>query len=309
MRKFLFYILMFSLAVTAIFSILGYFGQTNWFLDLFSHFKWQYLIILTIGTIIVFFVRRKLALIFIPFILALSIEIMPLYFGGNKNEDLTETTKITCINLLSSNSQFEDVKNYISQYNPDIVVLQEFTALWQLMLEPNLDEYQFRLTIPREDNFGIAVYSKSKISGLKELQLGNAGVPSIAGDIELGGSIVKIISTHPLPPVGTDYFEKRNSQLVELGNLISDLKGEVIVIGDLNTSSFSTHFQTFISNTNLIDTRKGFGVLTTWPTWLYFAQTTLDHCLVSEGVFVKARGVGKALGSDHLPIYVELGMK
>ncbi|CAN0325190.1 unnamed protein product, partial [Chrysoparadoxa australica] len=177
-KKFLFYILVLIVAVTALFSILGYFGQTNWKLDLFSHFKWQYLLILTTGTIMIFFIRRKLSLIFIPFIIAILIEIAPLYFGGNKDKSLTETTKIVCINLLSSNGQFEDVENYIKQKNPDLIVLQEFNTLWQLMLEPKLNDYQFRLTIPRDDNFGIAVYSKLKVTELEELKIGNAGAPS-----------------------------------------------------------------------------------------------------------------------------------
>lgn len=309
MKKFLFYILVLTVAVTALLSMLGYFGLTNWKLDLFSHFKWQYLLILTTGTVIIFFRRRKLSLIFVPFIIAVLIDISPLYFGGNKDKSLTETTKIVCINLLSSNGQFEDVENYIKQKNPDLIVLQEFNTLWQLMLEPKLNDYQFRLTIPRDDNFGIAVYSKLKVTELEELKIGDAGVPSIHGEIELGTTKARLIATHPLPPVDTWYFDHRNTQLSELGTIVSELEGEAIVIGDLNTSSFSTHFKNLISNSELIDTRRGFGQLTTWPTWFNLARTTLDHCLVTEGISVKSREVGEDIGSDHLPIFVELGVK
>lgn len=309
MKKFLFYILILAIAATALFSILGYFGQTNWTLDLFSHFKWQYLLILTTGTVLIFFRNRKISSIFVPFIIAILIEILPLYFGGNKDKSLTETTKIVCINLLSSNGQFEDVENYIKQKNPDLIVMQEFNTLWQLMLEPKLNEYQFRLTIPRDDNFGIAVYSKLKVSALEELKIGKAEVPSIQGEIELGTTKARLIATHTLPPVDTWYFDHRNTQLAELGTIVSELDGEVIVIGDLNTSSFSIHFKNLISNTKLIDTRRGFGQLTTWPTWFNLARTTLDHCLVTEGISIKSRDVGQDIGSDHLPIFVELGVK
>lgn len=309
MKKFLFYILVLAVAVTAFSSILGYFGQTNWKMDLFSHFKWQYFLILTIGSVIIFFIKRKLSLIFIPFIIAILIEIAPLYFGGNKDKSLTETTKIVCINLLSSNRQFEDVEEYIKQTDPDLIVLQEFNNLWQMMLEPKLKAYKYRLTIPRADNFGIAVYSKINISELEELKIGDAGVPSIQGDILLGSSTVRLITTHPLPPVDTWYFDHRNTQLSELGTLVSVLDHEVIVIGDLNTSSFSTHFKELISKSGLIDTRKGFGQLTTWPTWFNLARTTLDHCLVSKGISVKSREVGEDIGSDHLPIFVELAVE
>jgi len=309
MKKFLFYTLLFGLATTSIFSILGYFGQNNWLLDLFSHFKFQYFLILSIGTLLLFFIKRKITLLFLPFIILLCWEISPLYSGSNKKTDLSETTKIVCINLLSSNRQFQNVEQFIEKNNPDIIVLQEFTKLWQRKLEPNLSAYKYRLTIPRIDNFGIAVYSKKRISSLQELQIGTAGVPSIVGDLSLGNLKVKLIATHPLPPVGPEYFKHRNAQLAELGSMVGKLESEIIIIGDLNTSSFSSHFKKLISNSKLMDTRKGFGQLTTWPTWLSLVHTTLDHCLVTEGILIKSRGVGKAIGSDHLPIFVELGLK
>ncbi len=309
MKKFIFYVSFFALVATAVFNILGYFGQSVWFFDLFSHFKGQYLLILTTGTIVMIIVRRKFALLFLPFVVAILIETVPLYVGGNKNVDLTEKTSIACINLLSSNGRFEDVEKYIQQKNPDLIILQEFTMLWQIMLEPKLYDYRFRITIPRDDNFGIAVYSKIKVSEFEELKIGNAGIPSIHAELELGNTPISLIATHPLPPVGADYFEHRNVQLAALGRLVSRIENEVVVVGDLNTSSFSVHFKNLVSEANLVDSRKGFGLLTTWPTWFSLAQTTLDHCLVTEGISVKSREVGEDIGSDHLPIFVELGVE
>jgi endonuclease/exonuclease/phosphatase (EEP) superfamily protein YafD len=309
MKKILFYILVLAVSAAVVFSVLGYFGQTSWILDLFSHFKWQYFLILTIGTTIIFFIRRKLSFVFIPFIAPILVELAPLYFGGNKDTSLTETVKIVCINVLSSNGQFDDVENYIKQKDPDLIILQEFNTLWGLMLEPKLNDYPFRLTIPRDDNFGIALYSKMKVSELEELKIGNAEVPSIQGEIDLGQTKIRLIATHPLPPVDPWYFDYRNTQLSELSTVVSGLDGEAVVIGDLNTSSFSIHFKKLISNTQLIDSRRGFGQLTTWPTWFDLARTTLDHCLITQGIYVKSREVGQDIGSDHLPIFVELGVK
>lgn len=310
MKKLLFYILTSIVASTSIFCVLGYFGTNNWTLDLLSHFKTQYLIILIFGTVLIFILKkRRIALIFIPFIVLSAYDILPLYFGGNKNKSLTESTKIVCINLLSLNGQFEDVEHYIFDKCADIVILQEFTTLWQLMLEPKLAEYEYRLTIPRDDNFGIAVYSKINFSELKKIEIGNAGVPSITGDFRIANTAVTLLATHPLPPVGNDYFEHRNLQLSELGKFVSNAKNEIVLIGDLNTSSFSIHFKKLIRESKLIDSRNGFGLLTTWPTWFSLAGTTLDHCLISKGISVKAREVGDNIGSDHLPIFVEIGIK
>lgn len=309
MTKFLRHLLVALMAVTAIASLLSFFSGANWLIDLFSHFKWQYLLGLTCGTVILAFKNKKHSLIFLPFILILMMEIAPFYIGGNKNINLTNTTKIICINLLSSNTEFKMVEGYISQNNPDLIILQEFNTRWQSQLEPKLQDYPYRLTIPRDDNFGMALYSKVRVTNLKALAIGDIGVPSIQGEIELGSTTTQLIATHPLPPIGADYFQYRNTQLAALGSYIAGLNSEIILIGDLNTSSYSTHFKKLISTAKLIDTRRGFGELTTWPTWFSPARTTLDHCLISAGLSVKSRKVGNNICSDHLPISVKIGVE
>ncbi|NET32105.1 MAG: endonuclease/exonuclease/phosphatase family protein [Cyanothece sp. SIO1E1] len=307
-KKIFIYFLVFLLASVSLLSVLGYFGHNHWVLDAFSHFKWQYLVFLSIGTLILFPINKRVAFMILPFILLLIAEVAPIYVGGNKNPELTDTVKIAGINLLTSNNQFEDVETYIQENSPDIIVLQELNDLWELMLEPVLSDYEYRLSIPREDNFGIAVFSKTEFSDLRELTIGEAGVPSISGDFLIGDSTITLIATHPLPPVGSSYFNHRNLQLSELGRMVSEINNEVVVVGDLNTSSFSTHYKKLIKESGLIDSRKGFGLLTTWPTWFSLARITLDHCLVSEGILVKSREVGGHIGSDHLPIVIKIGM-
>ena len=255
------------------------------------------------------FFHRKFWFVFLPFVVALSIDMAPFYLDSTQRKAPSETVKIVCINVLSSNGNFDAVEKYLKEKDPDLIVLQEFTTLWQLMIGPKLNEYSYRLEIPRSDNFGIAVLSKTPISNLEEFTLGVAEVPSIRGDIVIGDTQVKFIATHPLPPVGRDYFDHRNSQLNELGSYVAGLTTEAIVIGDLNTSSFSVHFKDLISRSKLTDTRRGFGRLTTWPAEIPIVRTTLDHCLVTSGLVAVNREVGADIGSDHLPIFVELAAK
>ncbi len=291
------------------FSLLGYLGGVSWIFDLFSHFKAQYLLILLFGGGMIFISNKKLGLLFMLFIVLLFIEVVPIYFGGQKNVDLTNSTKIICINLLSSNTEYKEVARFITSEAPDVLVLQEITSRWEAMLEPSLKDYTSRLVVPREDNFGIAVYSKVNISNLKELQFGDSRSPSIRADLFLHDRKVSLLAAHTMPPIGYANSEIRNHQLSELSTLVSGLENEVVLIGDLNISSFSSHFKKLINSSNLVDSRKGFGLLPTWPTWFYPMQTTLDHCLVSEGIQVKSRKVGRNMGSDHLPIIVEFGME
>ena len=58
----------------------------------------------------------------------------------------------------------------------------------------------------------------------------------------------------------------------------------------------------------LLPSRLGFGVQATWPSVYRIPpmMIPIDHCLVSPDVRVVGRRVGPHIGSDHLPVIVEL---
>lgn len=309
MKKLFFYLTTFGVALAALFSVLGYFGYDSWLLDMFCNFRPQYLIILVFGISTLFFWKKWLAIAFIPFLMLDVYEVGNLYWSGDHMNASEHQVKIVSVNLLSSNTHYEKVAQFIESENPDIVVLQEFNARWGRELAPSLTTYKSRLEIAQRGNFGIAVYSRIPFKGLRKVTLGKIGVPSILGQFQLGSESISLLATHPVPPLGQEQFLQRNDQLEEIADFITSLNGEVIVLGDLNISSFSVHFKSLMEQTNLKDSRQGEGLLTTWPARIKILHTTLDHCLVSNQLNVLDRRKGPFVGSDHLPIIVELGVE
>jgi endonuclease/exonuclease/phosphatase family metal-dependent hydrolase len=58
--------------------------------------------------------------------------------------------------------------------------------------------------------------------------------------------------------------------------------------------------------------RKRFiGLLPSWPTFLFFKclMLPLDHCLVSHDIRVADARTGEPIGSDHLPLIVEIELE
>jgi endonuclease/exonuclease/phosphatase (EEP) superfamily protein YafD len=81
-----------------------------------------------------------------------------------------------------------------------------------------------------------------------------------------------------------------------------------MLMGDLNTTMWSPYFHELETQAGLRNARDGFGILPTWPQkgqWPMF-RIPLDHCLVSPEIRVEAFRVGSNIGSDHLPIIVDV---
>lgn len=309
MKKLASIFLLICLSIVTALSFIGLLGNDNWFFDLLSHFKLQCTYLIAFGTIALYFIKRDLkTLVFLIPLLINGIEISSIYFGGNSDKPTNQILKICSANVLSSNGEFEKFSSMIHMENPDVIILQEVNTLWSIMSEQYLNKYSYKEVIPRDDNFGIAIYSKQRLLNIENLYLGSADVPSIKCDIKSKNQTITILATHPTPPIGSEYTEYRNSQLIEIAKLTKG-RSNLVVLGDLNTTSYSTHFKSLLNNGNLKDSRKGFGIQSSWPTWFSPASITLDHCLVSNDIVVKSRKIGQDIGSDHLPVIVEIGIK
>ena len=201
----------------------------------------------------------------------------------------------------------EKVSSFIGNADGDLLILQEYNGEWAAALAGVLSDYPYRHTIPRPDNFGIAVFSKKEMTA--EV-ISPAGLPpTIRAIVSENGYSWTLFATHPFPPAGQARFQIRNEQLHWLSAQIRNAGSPVVVAGDLNTSSFSPWFSAFTSESGLRDSRLGFGIQPTWPAGFWPAQTTLDHVLVSQEAVVTHRSTGPDIGSDHLPVLVSFRVR
>jgi endonuclease/exonuclease/phosphatase (EEP) superfamily protein YafD len=121
----------------------------------------------------------------------------------------------------------------------------------------------------------------------------------------LSGVSITFIGTHPPPPKGAVNSRHRNRQLVEMAKFIRSLSGAAVLCGDLNMSPWSVYFRSFLRESGLLDSGKGFGVQPTWPVDWPVMRVPIDHCFVSEGIRVIDRKIGPKVGSDHFPLLVD----
>jgi len=159
---------------------------------------------------------------------------------------------------------------------------------------------------PREDNFGIALFSRVPLTTSEVVYLGSAEVPSIATTVEIGGRTVFFLGTHPLPPTTANNARMRNEQLREIAAEIRRHGEPAILLGDLNVTPWSPFFTGLLRESGLRNSSQGRSVRGTWPTTMPFGRIPIDHCLVSSNLRVTGKRLGPEVGGDHYPVLIEL---
>lgn len=297
---------------TSVLSIVTVFDYLHRYIELFSHFRLQYLVA-SLACAFIFLVLQKYKLVFLmSVIVGLNMMyVLPWYFDskGETSKQYAVQIKIIHSNVKTNNTNYQKLIDLVEEESPDLLITQEVSTDWLTKLRPLENSYPYQQASPREDNFGIAIFSKYPIDEIREVYWGPSNIPSLKASLIVSGHRISLITTHPLPPVSDDYYHSRNSQLNEVALVSKNVDHPLILIGDLNVTMWSSDYMALETGTNLVNARKGFGILPTWPTILPMFMIPIDHCLVSSDFQVLEIKVGKNVGSDHLPLIVDLGLK
>jgi endonuclease/exonuclease/phosphatase (EEP) superfamily protein YafD len=296
---------------TALLSLLTAVDDLHRLIALFAHFKLLYFVA-AILCVVIFLSLRHFKTAGGMFFIALlnSYYLAPWYLAAPRPELGFEGKqfKIIHANVNTANRQYQKVIELINAQEADVFVAQEVNGQWLKMLKPLEIRLPYKIVEPRSDNFGIALYSKYPLNNAQIIYLGRAKVPSISVQLAHAHKPLTIVATHPLPPISAEYFAKRNDQLGRVATYLSTLKTPIILIGDLNITMWTGAYRRLVNDTGLINARQGFGLLPSWPALLPFALIPIDHCLLSKGIEVVDISTGPDVGSDHLPLIVELAL-
>lgn len=285
-------------------------ARWHWTLELATHFVLQYAIALLIPFTLAIWLRRKwAAMTCLIALVYLGWQLAPLYWPIGNSGKHGDPVRFLIANVHTGNQDYQELIDLVEVEHPDVIVLMEVDRSWLEALTPLEVEYSQMVLRPRSDNFGMAVYSKINLEDVQTIILADSEVPTITGRIAVGDGSLAMIATHPLPPISAEYARTRNGHLQELADLVRDTAGPIIVMGDLNTTSWSPQFADLQEKTDLYDSRQGFGVQGTWPLPYSLLSIPLDHALVSRELTVLDRRVGSAIGSDHLPIIVDVAIR
>jgi endonuclease/exonuclease/phosphatase (EEP) superfamily protein YafD len=276
--------------------------------ELFTHFRVQYFLALTLVAICFIWLGNKR---FFAMAAAFSMVnlcfFIPLYIPTFPEMDSRERSlRILSFNINKRNALHDEVIQYMESLKADIVFLMEVNHGMANKLRRLNDSYEHLFFEPREDNFGMAFLTRLPTIDSKINRVGGFKLPIFINNLRLGSRRLKVITAHPPPPVSMEYMENQASHWERIIELCKRSDDQVILLGDMNSTAWAPSFKYLMEYSGLKDTARGFGLQITWPVWIPPLWIPIDQCLVSPGIRVIDRKTGPNLGSDHYPLILDL---
>jgi endonuclease/exonuclease/phosphatase (EEP) superfamily protein YafD len=301
-------VLQFAVASIGVFSLLGYFGRWYWRLELANHFRVQYLWGATLGLLLLLLIKRwRWSFVAVILVALNAVHVLPWYFPAPVKVS-GYRLKLLLANVKHSNDQYEKLIAYVKEEAPDIATFPEVNKQWAEKLTALNESLPYAKVEAEELGSGLALYSKIKLESAARDELGLSWRPGIQVSFKLENTLVHLLALHPPTPTEAINFPPRNQQFQAATERLRNWPAPKILIGDLNDTMWSSYHSPMMKQANLVNARQGHGIVPSWPAWLMFQplMIPIDHCLVSPEIVVVGLRAGKNIGSDHLPLIVEL---
>lgn len=231
----------------------------------------------------------------------------------NASKGAGQTFSIYTSNVYQENMKKANVVNDTKKFDADIVLYTETDADWIGFLNKELENvYRYRIKVPKDNTYGMALYSKFKLEDGKVMYMVEDSIPSIHARVVLPNKKrIQLYAIHPAPPtpMHNPMSLDRDAELMKVARLSKVSEHPIVVMGDFNDVAWSETTSLFQSYSGLLDLRKGRGLFNTYNANYWFVRWPLDHVFVSPEFRVLEVGLGDDVGSDHFPFYTRLSLE
>lgn len=288
--------------------------------------RWGFLLPLIVLVPAALVYRRA---VLVPLALAAAICVGPLMGGRTGWRRLLPHAAGTHVRVLTFNVDGGDIVGpslpaYIEDTHPDFIALQECGPSLAHAIEQVAGWYHHHVRqlcfLSRYPLLDSAVMNRSALEALKQSDAGIGGSGDVVRySIQMPHDTITFTNLHlETPRKGLEgvrsgaFTVTKLSGNTELRRIEADLaakwvragKGPTIVAGDFNTPVESRIFQGAWGQFTDAFSRAGFGFgMTKLNGWI---RVRIDHVLTGAGWYPDHVEVGPDLGSDHLPLIVDL---
>jgi endonuclease/exonuclease/phosphatase (EEP) superfamily protein YafD len=295
--------------------IAGFFGEVHPAFDSFAHFRVHLAVLLVLAAFPLLLVRsfRWHGLLAALFGSAAILTVTgmpglgPVQASYQPKDMLSPVYRLLQLNLRYDNPEPGKVLSLIGRIRPDVVTLNEVSAMWADKLALLSSAYPYRTVCTINNHAGgVALLSLRPFADDAEGRCLEGGIFATA-TVDLGGRSVEIGALHLHWP----WPFSQSYQIDNITPLLTAMPETSILSGDLNATPWSA------ASARIADASGMKAAGPTGPTWLYrmlpeflrFAGLPLDRIFAKGEVAVHSVTKLEAVGSDHLPVLVEFSLE
>ena len=282
-----------------------------WWLDVWTHFRWTYCFVIPLmllGLVAqrrwVFFAVGAVALTFNVFaVIPLFVEETPSPLPAAV---VSAEIKILHANVWVFNNDIHSLESLVQAERPDVISLNEVDRHWPALIRQStlFRDYPYRVMYTAD----IALLSRYPIVSHKRHTLlyprSEFVLDSwLEATINSGNRPFNVLLAHPRTPVSFGGYDRQQKLLTKVAERASALKQATLLMGDLNTTPWSSTFTQLTQRTGFRHGREGQGVEATWPLAVgRLIGLPLDHVLASPDLRITSFDAVGDIHSDHAPV-------
>lgn len=209
--------------------------------------------------------------------------------------------EVYLLNVNSAGKSYSRVREQIHKEDPSLVILLEVTERWVNELSLN-NSYQYIWNSPRP-HAGILIASKEALAaGTKYYDY--LGRPLVVASLNRARPLTLVVLHAQNPLTG---LTNRNAFLDWVAQKLYNAERPLVIMGDFNTTVFSPVLDRFAGVADVRNSARAIGLRSTWRVKEFpLVRAAIDHVFLSDNLQVIGRQVLPSVGSDHLPLLVQL---
>jgi len=245
------------------------------------------LIFVYLGLGVLFLILKLQRLMIVSFVCSAAI---CLYLKFASNPLLIPDTKVvgmptfsvSLLNLSISEPDISEAINTLKYLNPDVIALEEITPMWgDTLISVFSEAYPYKTLITNYNSLGVGFLSKCPIVKIDTLLFDNVPNLSIVVESKKLGKKINLVEGRTEPPYSNNTYKRLGNHLDFLAQKITSLENNTIALGSFNVVTWSDEVVSFLTKTNMVDSRRGF--MSTYPRAPFSLMTLpTDHVFLTK---------------------------
>jgi endonuclease/exonuclease/phosphatase (EEP) superfamily protein YafD len=212
--------------------------------------------------------------------------------------------RIVWANLLGERDAFERVVRLAEAQHADLIVVAEFPTSMSAEA-PRVAAGPYVHQPEPMQGVNVRMFSRLPLMDAEAIHAPqHPNRQGLAVTLETASGPLRVLGVHPAVPLVPHAQRGRDETIVRAASLLKS-QGAGVLMGDFNTVPWSPAIRAALADGAL--TRAQIGGASTWASPLPVLGLPIDHAFAANGAHIAAR-VGPGVGSDHLPLIIDVAL-